>query len=138
MPKGEQNLQTIFRWCLGLDAHFPKPNTVYLALYRTNPALGNTAVEVDYQGYMRQPISFGSVELGYHYAEIKNSAVIQFPVIPIDSGVMAYAAITTSQIPMGPINENFLYHLQLPSVYDLLAGNQPTVLIGSLIIREDA
>lgn len=70
------------------------PNTVYLALFMTNPTdTGTAGTEVSYSGYARQAISFSAPVASGSGLAIQNSADITFPESPSNTGAVNYVAV---------------------------------------------
>ena len=107
--------------------------THYLALFTTNPGADGSGTEAGYAGYTRRPIIFGSPAINGAVAEIKNTNLIEFTIVPSGgSGSIAYCAIMESSS-----GNTVIYYGPLGATYTLLTGVKPTVPIGSLTITEN-
>lgn len=73
-----------------------RTDTVYLALFTTNPTAAGTGQEVTGGGYERQPITFSSPATETGKQTIKNSMKIEFPVAYGDWGTITHIGIYTA------------------------------------------
>lgn len=106
---------------------------LYLCLYATNPKDDDTGTEVSYDGYARRPIIFGTPALNGGMAEIKNTNLIEFGVVPSNTGQsIGWVAIKTA-ITGGQL----IYYGSLGANYSLNQGVKPTVPIGNLTVYEN-
>lgn len=106
--------------------------TLYLALFATNPGGAGTGTEVDYVGYARQAIVFGTPAMNGSLAEVKNTNDIEFETVPTASGSVGFAAIFTAVT-----DGELLYYGALGATYDLNQGVKPTVPAGYLSVFEN-
>jgi hypothetical protein len=125
MPKGNAYKQAT------LYMNLTEGNT-YLALFSTNPNADGSGTELNYSGYTRKQIIWGSAYINGSVSEIKNTNLIEFPTVPSDSGLTsAYAAIMNAAT-----GGSVIYYGALGANYPLIQGVKPTVPIGSLIVTE--
>lgn len=107
--------------------------TKYLALFQTDPGATGAGTEVNYSGYIRQPITWAPATINNgSVGEKKNSNLIEFTTVPSSVGLIAaYAAIMTSAS-----GGSVVYYGALGANYPLIMGVKPTVPIGSLTVTE--
>jgi hypothetical protein len=72
------------------QASYTSPTTVYLALYTSNPGVGNTGTEVSGGSYARQSITWSSVGSGQ---SASNTNTITFPTATGNWGTISYWAL---------------------------------------------
>ncbi len=130
MPKSNTSKQMTLNF-LCRNQSVTQPTLVYLALYSTNPTDADTGTEATYAGYQRQPVTFSAPQISGGQAQIQNSALIQFGIVPTASGSIAYAGLKTA-LEGGDL----LYYGALAATYQLNQGVQPIVPIGSLTVTE--
>lgn len=109
-----------------------QPTQLYFGLFATNPTDANTGTEVSYDGYARQPVTFGAPQLSGGNSIIQNSSQLTFNVVPANSGNIAYVALFTA-VSGGDL----VYYGPLNATYTLNKGVQPIVPIGSLTVSEN-
>ncbi|RED54801.1 phage tail fiber protein [Cohnella lupini] len=73
-----------------------RDETIYLALYKSNPTGADTGTEVTGGAYARQLITFATPAIDVGKQTIKNSAEIQFPIATADWGVITHVAIRSA------------------------------------------
>ncbi|MDR0269645.1 hypothetical protein [Paenibacillus sp.] len=75
---------------------FTPPETVYLALYTSDPTPADTGQEVTGGGYARQPIPFALASLENGKTTNKNSTDIEFPTVTEEWGLITHVALRTA------------------------------------------
>ena len=130
MPKSNVSKQMTLNF-LCRNQVVAQPTQLYMALYSTNPTDADVGTEANYDGYQRQPATFGTPIISGGSASIQNSAAIQFGVVPSASGTIAFAALRDA-----PTGGNLIYHGALAATYQLNQGVQPIVPIGALVVSE--
>ena len=105
------------------------PASLQLALFYSNPQeSGGEGTEASYQGYVRQPITFGAPQVSASDATIltmSNDTVISFPEAAAAGQSVAYVAVFDNQ------NNMLLYSVLNPAL-TIQAGVTPVFRAGSL------
>lgn len=109
-----------------------QPIQLYVALYSTNPTDANTGTEINYTGYTRQPVIFGSPQLSGGNAIVQNTAQITFQLITENAGNIAYVGLLTAAT-----GGDLIYHGPLSATYVANKGVQPIIPVGSLTVAEN-
>lgn len=130
MPKANVSKQMVLNF-LCRNQSISQPTQLFLALYATNPTDADVGTEANYDGYQRQPVTFGPPTISGGAATIQNSAALQFAVVPSASGTIAHVALRTAQT-----GGDIIYYGSLAATYQLNQGVQPIVPIGSLTVSE--
>ncbi len=105
------------------------PQTLWLALYISNPTDEDTGTEVTGVGYARQQVSFGSVQQIGGKATVKNSSKIEFPIAGGAWGVVAYTGVRDAAN-----GGNLLAHAPLTASKDIQANDQMVFPVGELTV----
>lgn len=108
-----------------LGHKYQGPETLYLALFRTNPGKDESGEEIDAPSYKRRAITFDGLPNGI----IRNSNEVSFPKAEEDWGWVGFAAIFDAHEGgrchfFGPIDE--------PT--EIFAEDEPTLLPGAVEI----
>jgi len=109
------------------------PDTVYLALYTTDPTKADTGTEVSGNGYARQEIPFSAPELDAGQRTIMNDEEIQFPVATGGN----WGAITHVGIRTAATGGQLMMSGPLQSPRTINAGERFIVLVENGKLRLD-
>lgn len=130
MPKGNVTKQLVLNY-LCRNQSTSQPAQLYLALYSTNPTDADVGTEANYDGYARQPVTFGAPQVSGGAATVQNTAPVQFGIVPAASGNIAFCALRTAAS-----GGDLVYYGALAATYKLEQGVQPIVPVGALTISE--
>ncbi|WP_068616609.1 phage tail fiber protein [Paenibacillus tuaregi] len=108
---------------------YVKPDTVYMALYTSNPTAADTGREVTGGAYARQTLTFAAPTVESGRQTIKNSADIQFPVATADWGTVTHMGIRDAAT-----GGNLLYYGPLDSPRSILTNDRFKMLANSAVL----
>lgn len=118
-------LEAVFR-----NQPYTSPETVYLALYTSNPTENDTGQEVTGGAYTRKPITFTDPATENGKQTIKNATDIEFDVATSDWGTVTHVGIRDAEI-----GGNLLYFGELESPRTILEGDRFVILAENAILR---
>ncbi|WP_127483931.1 phage tail fiber protein [Paenibacillus ehimensis] len=105
------------------------PDTVYIALYTSDPMAADTGQEVSGGAYVRKTVTFTASALENGKQTIKNSADIEFPVATADWGTVTHIGIRDAAT-----GGNLLYFGALTAPRTILSGDRFKLLTNSLVL----
>ncbi|KIL35174.1 hypothetical protein SD71_16250 [Cohnella kolymensis] len=117
-------LNQVFR-----NIDYARPNTVFLALYTSDPTVVDTGAEVEGGAYARQPITFSAPSVANGKETIRNNAEIVFPIASADWGTVTHLGIRDAAN-----GGNLLYFGPWTAARTILSGDRPRVLLDSLTL----
>ncbi|UMR33669.1 hypothetical protein MJ749_13265 [Paenibacillus polymyxa] len=85
--------------------NFTAPQTVYIALYTSNPTDVDTGQEVSGGGYERRVVTFGAPVIADRRATTSSTTDVYFPIATADWGLVTHIGIRTAAT-----GGNLLYH----------------------------
>jgi len=104
-----------------------QPQSVWVALYTTNPTAADTGTEVSGGGYARQQAVFATPGISGDMATVQNSAAITFPQLTASAGTAAFVGLLDA-----PSGGNLLFFEALPTAVNLAQGFTPYWAPGEL------
>ena len=104
-------------------ATVPAPQTVYAALFLSNPENTGTGTEIAYQGYTRKPVTFTPPTSSNGGMTIQNAADIKF-----DTSNMAVGNVTHVGLYDSAVAGNFLAYMTLDDFIQVSTGVAPLIL----------
>lgn len=105
----------------------PQPNTLYVALYSTNPTAADTGTEITGGGYARQAAQFSTPTISGDTSVVQNMAAITYPQLTASAGVAAYVGIRDAAT-----GGHLLFYEALPTSITLAQGYTPYWAAGDL------
>jgi hypothetical protein len=109
---------------------YPKPNSVYAALFTSNPSDAANGAEVSGGGYARQVATFGAAATDASgNSTASNSAALQFTNLP--TATLSHCAIYDAST-----NGNLLYYGPLAAPKSVTSGDTFTINAGQLTVQE--
>jgi hypothetical protein len=108
------------------DTAYTSPDTVYAALFTSNPGEDGSGNEVSGGSYIRQAVTFGAASGG----SISNSAEIEFTGLPV-------ATITHIAVYDAETDGNLLYYGTLSQNILATAGSTVEFATGNFSVSED-
>ncbi|MNS16391.1 hypothetical protein D3C72_480440 [compost metagenome] len=108
---------------------YTKPDSVYVALYTSNPTAADTGQEVNGGAYSRQAVTFTAPVAENGKQTIKNSADIQFAVATADWGTVTHVGIRDAAT-----GGNLLYFGALDSPRSILTNDRFKILTSSAVL----
>ncbi|WP_025336441.1 phage tail fiber protein [Paenibacillus sabinae] len=109
---------------------FDGPDTVYIALYTSDPTQADTGTEVSGGSYARQTIAFGVPAVISGKQTVSNSAEIVFPVATADWGLVTHIGLRTA-VSGG----NLLWSKALDNPRTLLTGDRPRFAVDAVSVK---
>ncbi|WP_342428553.1 hypothetical protein [Paenibacillus sp. FSL L8-0158] len=85
--------------------NFIAPQTVYIALYISNPTDADTGQEVSGGGYARRAVTFGAPVIADRRAAAASAVDVYFPIATADWGLVTHIGIRTAAT-----GGNLMYH----------------------------
>lgn len=106
------------------------PDTVYLALYKSDPTAADTGQEVSGAGYVRQAIPFSEAALEAGKNTSKNTVDTDFPIFTADAGLITHVGLRTAQT-----GGNLLFSQKLDNPKTFLANDKVKIYKDAIIVR---
>lgn len=107
---------------------YTPPETLYVALYTSDPTDQDIGTEVSGGGYERQVVTFGPPSNG----SVSNTDDIVFPVATTDWGTITHIGVRDAVT-----GGNLLFHAALNTAKTIQNGDQLKILAGQLVISLD-
>ncbi|WP_010278789.1 phage tail fiber protein [Paenibacillus senegalensis] len=110
---------------------FTAPETVYVALYTSDPTQADTGQEVDGGGYARVAITFSDPVISGLVAVTSNSTELEFPIAANGWGQVTHIGIRDAAT-----GGNLLYHGSVATPRTIEPNDRVKFLEGALEIEE--
>lgn len=111
---------------------FTSPDTVYLALYTSDPTDEDIGTEVNGGGYARKAITFTAPVVNNGRVEISNDTEIVFDIATSDWGTVSHVGVRDAET-----GGNLLYYGALSTPREILTDDQLRFTAGGLILTLD-
>lgn len=111
---------------------YTAPQTLYLALYVSNPTDNDTGTEVNGAGYARVPITFNNPTVANQKTVVANALQVTLAQAAADWGTVTHYGIRDALA-----GGNLLVYSPLSIAKSVQAGDQPEFAAGGIVVNID-